>query len=96
MRKGPLPTGVDEATTTGGDASSDCVSGLRRLILLLRQVDVVVGPPVGDLCNGFVDRGPGFQAGLLWIGRVGRCGKGGQSFARAAERNREHSTMTIG
>ena len=89
----PLPTWVNDAATASGDAGSDLVPGLSWTVPLYRQVDIVVGPPVGDLGNGFIDRSPWFQPRLLGIGRVGRCWKWGQSFARAVEMNCERSTM---
>ena len=60
MRIVTLPTRVDDATTTGSDASSDFVPRLRWTISLFRQVDVVVGPAVRDLGNGFINGSPRF------------------------------------
>lgn len=93
MRVVPLSAWVDDAATASGDASSDLVSGLRWIVPVYCQVDIVVGPPVGDLGDGFVDRSPWFQPRPLWVGRVGRGWERGQSFARAVEMISEHSIM---
>ena len=71
MRIIPLPTRMDDATTTGGNASSYFVPRLRWIISLDRQVDVMIGPPGGDFGNGFVDCSPWFQTCLFRVGRMG-------------------------
>lgn len=60
MRIVPLPTRVDDATTTSGNASSDFVPRLRWIISLDRRVNIVVSPPVRDFGNGFVNCSPWF------------------------------------
>lgn len=77
MRIVPLSTRMDDATATGGNASSDFVPGLRRVISLDRRVDIMVGPPGGDFGNGFIDGSPWFQTCLFRIGRVGLFWEGG-------------------
>lgn len=90
MRIVPLATWMNDAAATGSNARSDLVPRLRRIISHFRQVDIVIGPPVGDLGNGFVDRSPGFQACSFRIRRVGWFGERGEKFAWAKERNCQH------
>lgn len=86
MRIVTLAARVDVARpAVGGDAQGDLVARGRGRVAWFGVAEVVVVPAWGDRGDCVADGGPGFEAGLSGIGRVGGFGEGGKDLSWAIE-----------
>lgn len=84
MRIVTLPARMNVARpAVGGDAQGDLVARGWVRVAWFGVAEVVVVPAWGDGGDCVVDGGPGFEAGLSGVGRVGGFGEGGKDLSWA-------------